>query len=83
MEVPEKRGLVQKLNMVGGRNAAESLHGLLEKLPAVIIQWVIVVEERGGQVERVEESSQVADFILWWFFHQRGGFLHSASLRSE
>ena len=52
MEVPEKRRLVQKLNMVGGRNAAESLHGLLEKLPAVIIQWVIVVEERGGQVER-------------------------------
>ena len=27
---------------------------------------------------RVEESSQVADFILWWFFHRRGGFLHSA-----
>ena len=27
---------------------------------------------------RVEESSQVADFILWWFFLQRGGFLHSA-----
>ena len=27
---------------------------------------------------RVEESSQVADFILWWFLYQRGGFLHSA-----
>ena len=30
------------------------------------------------QVKRAEESSQVANFILWWFFHQRGGFLHSA-----
>ena len=28
--------------------------------------------------KRVEESSQVADFILWWFLPQRGGFLHSA-----
>ena len=27
---------------------------------------------------RVEESSQVASFILWWFLFQRGGFLHSA-----
>ena len=27
---------------------------------------------------RVEESSQVASFILRWFFLQRGGFLHSA-----
>ena len=27
---------------------------------------------------RVEESSQVAGFILCWFFVQRGGFLHSA-----
>ena len=27
---------------------------------------------------RVEESSQVADFILCWFIIQRGGFLHSA-----
>ena len=38
MEVPEKRGLVQKLNMVGGRNAAESLHGLPEELLAAIRQ---------------------------------------------
>ena len=30
------------------------------------------------RVKRAEESSQVANFILWWFFHQRGGFLHSA-----
>lgn len=51
MEVPEKRGLVQKLNMVSGRNAAESLHGLPEELLAVITQRVIVVEERSGQVE--------------------------------
>ena len=28
--------------------------------------------------KRVEGSSQVAGFILWWFFIQRGGFLHSA-----
>ena len=28
--------------------------------------------------QRVEGSSQVASFILWWFFFQRGGFLHSA-----
>ena len=28
--------------------------------------------------QRVEESTQVASFILWWFFLQRGGFLHSA-----
>ena len=28
--------------------------------------------------QRVEGSSQVANFILWWFFFQRGGFLHSA-----
>ena len=28
--------------------------------------------------KRVEESSRVADFILWWFIIQRGGFLHSA-----
>ena len=28
--------------------------------------------------QRVEESSQVASFILCWFFLQRGGFLHSA-----
>ena len=28
--------------------------------------------------KRVEESSRVADFILWWFIVQRGGFLHSA-----
>ena len=27
---------------------------------------------------RVEGSSRVAGFILWWFFYQRGGFLHSA-----
>ena len=27
---------------------------------------------------RVEESSQVASFILCWFIAQRGGFLHSA-----
>ena len=27
---------------------------------------------------RVEESSRVAGFILWWYFVQRGGFLHSA-----
>ena len=51
MEVTEKRGLVQKLNMVGRGNAAESLHGLPEELFAVIVQWVIVVEERSGQVE--------------------------------
>ena len=33
---------------------------------------------RSERVKRVEESSQVASFILWWFFVQRGGFLHSA-----
>ena len=27
---------------------------------------------------RVEESTQVASFILCWFFLQRSGFLHSA-----
>ena len=27
---------------------------------------------------RVEESTQVENFILWWFSLQRGGFLHSA-----
>ena len=27
---------------------------------------------------RVEESSRVASFILWWSILQRGGFLHSA-----
>ena len=32
-------------------------------------------------VKRVEESSQVASFILCWFFFQRGGFLHSAGAR--
>ena len=26
---------------------------------------------------RVEESTRVAGFILWWFIFQRGGFLHS------
>lgn len=46
MEAPEKRGLVQKFDMVGGRNAAECFHGLPEKLFAVIVQRVIVVEER-------------------------------------
>ena len=29
-------------------------------------------------MQRVEGSSRVANFILWWFFFQRGGFLHSA-----
>lgn len=51
MEVPEKRGLVQKLNMVSRSNAAESFHGVPEELTAVIIQRVIVIEERSGQVE--------------------------------
>ena len=28
-------------------------------------------------VKRADESSQVADFTLWWFIFQRGGFLRS------
>ena len=43
MEVPEKRRLVQKLNMVGGRNAAESLHGLLVTLFCYLLTKQITV----------------------------------------
>ena len=45
MKVPIKCGLVQKLDMVGRRDTSKGLHGLLKKLPAVLVQRGIVVKE--------------------------------------
>ena len=45
MKVPIKCGLVQKLDMVGGRDTSKDFYGFLEKLPAVLVQRVIVVKE--------------------------------------
>lgn len=51
MKVPIKCGLVQKLNMIGRRDAFKGFHGLLEKLPAVLVQRVVVVKESRRQVK--------------------------------
>ena len=51
MEVPIDGRFVQQLNMIAGRNAAESSHAFAIQIPGILIDQVIivVVQNRCGQ----------------------------------
>ena len=74
MKVPIECGLVQKLDMVSGCNAAKGFHGFPEKLPAVPIQRVVVVKESCGQVMRccLNAKNHIGTpffgIAMWFFF---------------
>ena len=54
MEVPIDGRLLQQLNMIGRRNAAEGSHGLAVEISCILVNAVvvIVVQDRCGQRER-------------------------------